>query len=140
MTTINDVYGGDYLKAEDIKGKEVPCVISGHTTQEFEENGKKKNKIVLSFQGTDKNLDLNQTNANMIGHYYGVTVESWVGKQIILFVEPVPFQGKVVDGVRVKVIQDSAGGVNTDPRETGQANAVAAMAKEEPFDADSIPF
>lgn len=102
---INDVYKGDsdYLKAEDLGGKTVGVVIEGFEVAEFDQDGKKQQKIVLSFTGKAKKLVLNVTNARTIAHNLGSenTVE-WQGKRIEIYPTKTDFGGKQVDCIRVK--------------------------------------
>ena len=39
----------------------------------------------------------------MIVHAYGIETNSWLGKSLELHVEPVPFQGRMFDAIRVRV-------------------------------------
>jgi hypothetical protein len=53
---INQLYGGDYLKAADLQGKPRTLVIAGETVKEFDDG---KSKLVLSFEKTTKTLVVN---------------------------------------------------------------------------------
>lgn len=102
---INDVYQStsDHLKAEDLKGRTVPVTIESFEITEFDNNGKKEKKIVLSFVGKEKKLVLNSTNARRIALNAGSedTVD-WQGKQIEIYPTQTDFGGKMVDCIRVK--------------------------------------
>jgi hypothetical protein len=103
MTNIEDVFGsGQYLKAEDLEGAELELVISKIEIREYEENGYKKRKPVLSFLGTDKKLVCNKTNALMIAEHHGKDIEGWEGKTITLYPTRVDFAGKMTDAIRVR--------------------------------------
>ena len=62
---------------------------------------------VLKFQGETKGLVLNKTNASMIAHDYGREIDDWVGKTIECYKDAVPYQGRIVDAIRVRVPQTS---------------------------------
>lgn len=100
MPNIDDVYqnSSNALKAEDLKGHEVKCLINGAELKQFD-NG---NKIVLSFQGKEKTLVLNKTNARRIAEQFGNNTDNWSGSEIILYPDKTEFQGKMVDCIRVR--------------------------------------
>jgi hypothetical protein len=104
MAKIGDVYGGNYLKAEDIKGKgDIRVAISEVAYDEYD--GKKR--AVLHFRGRDKVLPLNVTNANMIAELLeSDEMDDWVGQRICLYVTKVDFQGKRVDAIRIKAASE----------------------------------
>lgn len=97
---LNEVYGGNYLKAEDLKDRgEVRCIIESVSVMEGDDG---KKKAVLHFRGKDKTLPLNITNANMVAELHGDETDDWEGKAITLYTCKVDFQGKRVLAIRVK--------------------------------------
>ena|SRR5688572_4912440 len=105
MARISDVYGGSYLKAEDLKGREAGVTIEEVTYTKIED----KKRAVLHFTGKDKQLLLNITNANMIAEILGTDeMDEWVGKRLTLYTARVDFQGKRVDAIRVKKYKPAA--------------------------------
>lgn len=99
---VNELYSSDsnWLKAEHLPaGREIPVSISG--TEITELDGKKK--MVLKFQGKEKGLVLNKTNAMTIAHVYGPDANTWIGKGILLFTTRVDYAGQMVDAIRVRV-------------------------------------
>lgn len=95
---LNEVFPSKYIKAADLNGREVPVVIS-HADMEMIGDDR---KLIVHFQGKEKGLVMNKTNANRIAHLYGTNTDGWQGKEITLYTEMVDFQGKVVDAIRVK--------------------------------------
>ena len=95
---LNEVFPSNYVKADDLKGRDVTVVISGATMEKLGND----QKLVLHFQGKDKGMVCNKTNANRIAYLYGEDTDAWVGREIILCSEFVEFQGKTVKGLRVK--------------------------------------
>ena len=71
---------------------------------EFEVLGDNK-KLILYFEGKDRGLVLNKTNANNIANAYGDDTDDWIGKQIVLFEAMVDFQGRTVPAIRVRMPQ-----------------------------------
>lgn len=85
---INDIYknNGDFIKADDLQGKTVRLTISEVGTHDFAKAGEKEDlKIALSFEGKEKRLTLNITNAKIISKEHGDDTDGWVGKQIKIY-------------------------------------------------------
>lgn len=101
MTNVNEMYPSNskFLKAEDLKNREVTVQIESHEVAQFD-NG---NKIVLKFKGKEKGLTLNKTNAMRIADAYGEDAEGWAGKEIIMYPDKTDFGGKMVDCIRVRL-------------------------------------
>lgn len=98
MVDISQVYSGDSLKAADLQGRDVSVIIADVQAKDFND-GK---KLIISFQGKKKTLVCNKTNANRIARLYGNDTDGWAGREIILYVDWVPFQGKDVEAIRVR--------------------------------------
>ncbi len=97
---IDSAFPSKYLKAGDLGGKTVRLRITGMS---IEAVGKEKeNRPVLSFNGTEKTLVLNKTNANTITTLYGRETDNWIGKDIDLYAAQVEFQGQVGPALRVR--------------------------------------
>ena len=99
--------GGKFLKSEDIEaaGGELTMTINKVERKEYEDNGKKEVKGVLSFSDDERSLSLNVTNTNiLIGMYGARNIDTvWIGKKVTLYVDPnVQFSGKTVKGLRVR--------------------------------------
>jgi hypothetical protein len=101
MAKLSEIYGGNYMKAEDIKDRgDVNVTIAGVSITEMEDG---KKKAVLAFKNTDKTLPLNITNANMVEELLGSDdTDDWEGRRICLYTCKVDFQGKRVLAIRVK--------------------------------------
>lgn len=104
MANVNDVYGGQWVKASDLRGQDVTVTIEAEDVQEFkdEESGKKKKQIALSFVGMAKRLGVNATNAAIISGLYGEESSGWVGNNITLYPTKTTFKGGLVDCIRVR--------------------------------------
>jgi hypothetical protein len=104
MPSIDDIFSGNTLKSEDIKGREPKVTIKSVTPRAFNQNdGKIARKLVIGFENTSKVLVCNKVNAGRIAFAHGKDYSLWIGKQITLFVDPfVEFGGKIVPAIRVK--------------------------------------
>jgi hypothetical protein len=94
------------LKASDLPaGKEIPVTISGIEEAEFDDKdngGGKTKKLVLKFQGKEKGLALNKTNATTIAAACGPNTEQWIGKRIFIYATKVQFGDSMVDAIRCR--------------------------------------
>jgi len=97
---ISAAFPSKYLKAADLQGREVKVVID---RVEFETLGDDR-KMVMYFQHKNKGMVVNKTNANRIAFAYGSETDDWAGKEITLKAEPVDFQGRMVEAIRVKMM------------------------------------
>lgn len=127
---INEVFGGSFLKAEDLKGIQVRVTISKVEVKEFDDG----NKIILHFQGKDKALVCNKTNASIVAENVGdPDTDSWIGSTHILTTKKVEFQGKLVNAIRF-VLSEAAPVKPTAPAKP--ANRATQVA--EPSDQDGF--
>ena len=97
---INTIYtsNSNYLKAADLKGRRVDVTISSAEVENIQD----VEKIVLGFEGREKKLILNITNARMISELLNATdTEAWIGKEITLRPDKTNYQGELVDCLRV---------------------------------------
>jgi hypothetical protein len=94
----SEVYGGNYLKAEDLKGGSPFVTISNVEVKDFDD-GK---KLIISFHGKERALVCNRTNSAIIQEVLGTDeTEDWVGQRIQLTVKKVEFSGRLVPAIRV---------------------------------------
>jgi hypothetical protein len=98
MPDINEVFGGETLKAADLQGREFTLAIATVQAKEFD----KGNKLVIKFVGAKKALIANRTNSKRIAMLYGNNTDLWVGRQVTLYVEMVDFKGEPTWAIRVK--------------------------------------
>jgi len=89
MSSIDDIFAGDSLRAADIEGREPTVTIKSVEPREFDgRDGKKQRKLVISFHNAKKTFVCNKTNAQRIAYLHGKDYAKWAGKQITLFVDP----------------------------------------------------
>jgi hypothetical protein len=113
---IQNVFPSTYLKASDLQGGQRNVIIDSCEQQEIGEE--KKLMPVLCFRDDEGSLVLNKTNWNtLLTSFGGQDTDEWTGRVLTLFVAQVSYQGKVVDGIRIKVPQQDeqkAGQPSTD--------------------------
>jgi len=125
---IDAAFPSTYLKAADLQGHAVNVIVSGC---KMEPISKTEEKPVLYFQGKEKRLVLNKTNASVLSHVYGAETEGWAGKPLQIFPTQTPYQGQMVDCLRVRVMPGTA---------TPQPVPAAAAVPFDPDADDGIPF
>ena len=131
---VSDQYSSSWLKATDLRGQPITVTISDVKMEQVGQD----HKMVCYFQGKDKGLVLNKTNATTIATSLGDETMGWGGRQIVLMPTKVNFQGQMVDAIRVSVPVDqqaqAARASYAGPSTADNANAPAPD-----FD-DDVPF
>jgi len=97
MAKLGDVFRSNSWKASDLETAQV-LTISAVKPYEFDDGM----KLIISFEGSDKDLICNKTNSNTIGDSYGDETDNWVGQRIQLYKTQTEFQGRRVDCIRVQ--------------------------------------
>lgn len=99
---INDAFPSKYLKAGDLKGREVKVKVAGVT---LEQMGDGEVKPVVSFEGKERGLVLNKINKEAIVANLGSSdTDDWTGKELTIFPTQTEFAGRTVPCLRVKLI------------------------------------
>ena len=116
---ISSAFPSTFLKAADLGGKRVTVVIDKVVMEDI--GG--EHKPVVKFQGKERGVVLNKTNASMIAEIAGTDeTDDWKGIKVVLYPTKTEFQGKRVDCIRVDYPQG------------------VPVAKPEPVEDDSVPF
>jgi hypothetical protein len=104
MPNIDDYYPSKFLRASDLKGKEVTVTIDRVEPEEFEQDGVKRPKPVVHFRNSGiKPLVCNKTNSSRLATALGdKDTDAWAGKQVRLYPDMEDFRGKVHEVVRVR--------------------------------------
>lgn len=95
---INETFSGNFLKAADLKGAQPTVTIAEIRMEKMGED----TKPAIYFEGKDKGVVLNKTNATNIAAAYGPETDGWIGQRVILFSAWVDFQGKSVEAIRIR--------------------------------------
>lgn len=98
------LFPGKYLKAADLRGRDVTVTIERIDPREELQmrGGKVEQKPVIYIKGAQKAWVLNKTNALSIAKVYGNEVTGWIGKAVTLYPARVQCGGKEVDAIRVR--------------------------------------
>lgn len=129
---INGVFPSKFLRAADLQGREVTLTIDNVDVEDVGGHGDSSDvKPVVYFQGKQKGLVLNKTNANTIAGLYGAETDGWRGKPITIFPTQTEFAGKAVPCIRVRI------GVSRPPAAPVAAPVTTA---NKPLGEDDIPF
>lgn len=101
MPNINDVFPSKYLKASDLGGAERVVTIS-HV--DFEPVGPDREmKAVIYFNGKQKGMVVNKTNANAVASISGSALtEDWAGTRVALYPTEASFAGNTYEVVRIR--------------------------------------
>ena len=124
---INSKFPSTFLKAADLKGREVRLQIAtppaGDPVSEEIVRGSDGDErlVVLYFAGTDRGLVLNKTNANALCDVLGGESRQWCGAEVTLFV----VQTNYGPGIRIRVSAEQASleAAPTSPAANGSAPA-----------------
>lgn len=106
MADYETLYPGRFIRAADLKGKDVTMVIVGVVAEEIDG----KAKAVMTFEGTKKSLVLNRTNAEAVRLMFGRETDDWLGKRVTIFPAVIkdPFGDGEVGAIRVRGSPDIA--------------------------------
>ena len=143
---VSDAFPSNYLKAADLQGRVVVVTID---RCEMEDIGDER-KPILFFQGKQKGMVLNKTNANNVAVLYGDDTDEWTGQPVELFEAMVDFQGKTVPAIRIRAPRRQNGARTVAPARAAAPARVTAPVNGAPVDErnppprddldDSIPF
>lgn len=143
MANINESFPSKYLKAADIEG--TPTITIADIA--FEEVGKDKDvRPILYYDGEEKGIVLNKTNATNISKLYGYETDDWRGKQVMLGTTWVDFNGQSVEAIRIYPPKRQSSNAPNGRPATRQMSPSGDDAGQRPFapppgdPTDEIPF
>jgi len=97
------LFPSDFVKAEDLEGKDVTKTIKSVTVDELTmAGGRKEARPVIRFKDAKKKLVLNKTNAVTIASMYGNETDDWIDKPITMFPTETTFGNKTVPCIRIR--------------------------------------
>ena len=91
--------GGKHFKAADLNGPR-KLRISGVSEGRAGPNSK-EDQLIVAFEGEEKDLVLNSTNAGVLISRYGDDYGKWSGQEVTIAAVPTQFQGQNVQGIRI---------------------------------------
>jgi hypothetical protein len=116
MTSFDDIYGSKYLSAADLKGNTLRVKIDKAEPVDLrQQDGSTQKKFVLFFDGQDKGMVLNKTNAMTLANAFGKNRDDWVDQRLEIYSE---MTGLGKPGLRIrplraqKPIEDDMGDQN----------------------------
>jgi arabinogalactan endo-1,4-beta-galactosidase len=130
---ISSAFPSDYLKASDLQGNAV-TVTMAHVSMEAVG---KDQKPILYFQGKERGLVLNKTNASKISEMYGDDTDNWTGGKIILYEAMVDFKGDTVAAIRVRLAPRNG---NSQTQTTPRTSSQSQPPDDRGHFSDDIPF
>jgi hypothetical protein len=96
---MSTMFPSKFLKGTDLNG--TPTVaIKSVALETVGQDGEQKH--VVYFEGMQKGMVLNKTNADLIESLYGDETNDWLGQEVTLFSMPVAFNGKTTMSCRVR--------------------------------------
>lgn len=98
---VSEVFPGKYMKAADLQGQEYSVTIDNCVMERVVEN--EPEKVILYFSNSERGMVCNKTNALELASVYGDDMDLWRGKPAMLYTAKVQFNGKMVDGLRLRV-------------------------------------
>lgn len=104
---LDQAYGSKFLSAADIGNRKVRTKIVKVRKEELRGNdGTKRVRFVLYFEGIDKGLVLNGVNKDRLVASHGKVPARWIGASVGIYVDPdVVFGGKKTGGIRLRVME-----------------------------------
>jgi hypothetical protein len=101
---VRTLFDKEFIYAYDLQGRDVTVTIRKVVAGTLVGKGGKSNKKpVLYFEGKEKGLGLNITNARIIASIYGsFKSEDWLGKRITLYPTTTQFGSETMDCIRVR--------------------------------------
>ncbi len=110
MPKTSEMRESKFLKQSDIGVGQLMTVSSCERHNVAQEGAEPEQKWCLTFAESDKPLVLNMTNIQLCERIFGSDdTDQWIGKKIVLYVDPnVSYGGKVVGGIRVRAPKKAA--------------------------------
>jgi len=98
------LYPSKYVKAADLRGKDVVVVIESIEPRHelVSQGNKREQKPVFNLAGKAKQFICNKTNAKTIAKIYGNDPRQWIGKAITLYPTTVRAGGTEHECIRVR--------------------------------------
>lgn len=99
---MSEAFPSKYLKAADLQNRAMTLKMARVDVEDPSGKGEEA-KPILYFQGKEKGLVLNKTNAGSITAGYGDESDDWIGKDIEIYPDTTMYQGQMVACIRVRI-------------------------------------
>ena len=138
---IGSAFPSTFLKAADLQGRAVNCIIQEVRTEDIGDG----HKPVMYFEGKEKGLVLNKTNALTLSEAYGEETDDWCGQPVEVFPDKTMYEGRRVDCIRVRVARAAAPARPPQARQPAPPREAPAATSEDQYGSnigpsDDIPF
>ena len=90
----------NYLSGAEMAGKTAKVVIASYREFKFEND--EHPSLIIGFDGTDRELVLNKTNARILVADFGAEADAWIGKQITLTTQQYSMEGGLKHGIVIQ--------------------------------------
>lgn len=105
----------NYVKADDLKGRDVRVTIEKVQSEKLSLPGKRASDCaVIYFAGAGKPLIANTTNLRTLRNMFGKKVADWHGKKVTLFPTTAKLRGNEVPAIRIREEAQSGGLTDAD--------------------------
>jgi hypothetical protein len=106
---IGDMIESKYLKQSDVEDERVVTVAALKKVNVARDDEDPEYRWTAKFNEFQKPMVLNVTNLKRLAKALGDDTDDWIGKQVILYVDPdIEFGGNVVGGLRIKQFRNAA--------------------------------
>ena len=106
MAKVSEMIVSKFLRKEDFDEDRV-LTIKGVKLEDVGNQGEQR--WVVHFREVDKGMVLNITSIRVLEGAYGDDSDGWIGKRVMVYVDPnVSFQGRVVGGLRLRAPKKAA--------------------------------
>jgi hypothetical protein len=106
---LDGIYGSRMLSGTELGDRKIKARIEDvlkQTLQGRTPGEPARTKVVLVLAGHEKQLALNATNFTYLRNTLGRDPQQWVGVELGIKAEDVQFAGRMVRGIRVKVLDN----------------------------------
>lgn len=106
---IGEMIESKYLKQSDVQDETLVTVAGIKKVNVARDDEDPEYRWTIKFQEFAKPMVLNVTNLKRLAKALGDDTDEWMGKQVVIYVDPdIEFGGNVVGGIRIKAARNPA--------------------------------
>lgn len=106
---LSDMIESKYLKQSDVDAETLVTITGLKRVNVARDDEDPEYRWTVKYQEFPKPMVLNVTNLKRLGKALGDDTDEWIGKQVVLYVDPdIEFGGNVVGGLRVRAARSPA--------------------------------
>ena len=103
MARVNEMMESRYLKQADVDNDTPVTIAKVGKANVAKKDEEPEFKWLIKFAEFDKPMVLNSTNIKRLARAHGDESDDWIGKKMVIYVDPdVEFGGNVVGGLRLR--------------------------------------